>query len=781
MGKILKIVGFVALAVFAAPIAGAVLGAAAAAGAAGAALSSAILAIGISGALSTAASLVTGNKTPRTQLSRLNVSLDVTTPRKAVFGTTAMNLDIRYQEASGSNQEYIDYVLCVAAHKVKSIDEIWFEEKQAWTSGGGVTATYSGYLTVNTILEGGAASYFTVNGGSRWGADERMTGCALVHIRIKRTGNDKKSESPMVNGMPSRVTIIGEGALLYDPRLDSTVTGGSGAHRADDQSTWGIYTAADDTDNPALQLLWWLLGWKINDRLSIGCGVPPERIDLPSFITAANICDEDVTLSTGGAQKRYRTSGTASDADDRMAIINTFLSCMNGTLRDSGGKLTLQVMKNDLADYVLDFDESDIIGEFEWNQTRGLTDSFNAARGRFIDPSTNSLYQMADYPEVGFASPDGIPRVMALDLPYVEDGRRAQRIAKQVLQRNQYRGMFSATFKAKALGCSVGDVVRISFSALGWSNKLFRVVSQEIRFDGLVPMALVEESAAIYAWDAEDVAPVSPTAPVVYNPLNNPFMQGISQVGARHEPNGVSLAFTANYAGVLDAGQLPRNIAFKRWQITADVTADATWAIVGQGGITGGTVTVADGVVTIPSGVTIPATTEIVVSSTYDGLTITSAIGITKTSGAAPPGTGGGTSVSDSTFSTVSGTTLTAISDLMTVKTGTSGQLDFTALLMIYAAPASPDGLFGAIAQWRYRPVSGSFSDAGSQSDESFPASVELESGVYYAGAGYIEVPATVTGLTASTDYEVQLFAARDSSSPTKTLSFGGTATVTGS
>ena len=285
MGKLLKIVAGIGLAVFAFPIAAAILPATATVATAGV-WAGAIMAVGASMALSGVSSLLLGPKTPRSQLSRLNASLDVTTPRKAVFGTTAMNLDIRYQEASGSNQEYIDYILCVAAHKVKSIDEIWFEEKQAWTSGGGVTSTYSGYLTVNTILEGGAASYFTVNGGSRWGADERMTGCALVHIRIKRTGNSKKSESPLVNGMPSRVTIIGEGALLYDPRLDSTVAGGSGAHRADDQTTWGSYTATDDTDNPALQLLWWLLGWKINDRLSIGCGVPPERIDLPSFITA---------------------------------------------------------------------------------------------------------------------------------------------------------------------------------------------------------------------------------------------------------------------------------------------------------------------------------------------------------------------------------------------------------------------------------------------------------------------------------------------------------------
>lgn len=468
-----------------------------------------------------------GPKVPRSQLSRLNISLDPTTPRKAVFGTTAMPLDLRYHEASGTNQEYIDYIIAVAAHKVTAISEIWFEEKQAWTAAGGVTGTYTGYLTVTTRTEGTAGNTIAINGGTKWGTSRRMTGLAYIHLRIKRTGNSKKAESPLVNGLPSRITIIGNGALLYDPRKDSTVAGGSGSHRANDQSTWGVYTDADDCDNPALQLLWWLLGWKINGKLSVGCGVPYTRIDMPSFITAANICDENITLATGGTQKAYRTSGTASDADDRQEIINALLACMNGTLRDNGGKLTLTIFRNDLADYTLDLDENDLIGPFDWQQTRGLTENYNIARGRYVDPSNNSLYQMVDYPEVGFASIDGIERVMSVDLPYVEDGRRAQRIAKQILQRNQYRGMFSATFNAKALGCQVGDIVRLSIEALGWSNKPFRVVSQEIRFDGQVPLALVEENAAIYAWDREDSAPVTPTAPTVYDPLNSPFILGI--------------------------------------------------------------------------------------------------------------------------------------------------------------------------------------------------------------------------------------------------------------
>jgi len=780
VGKVLKAIVGIALVVFAAPVAMAL-------GSIGIAVGiGTVVAIGATLALSAVGSMIAGNGMPKSQLSRLNVTLDTTTPRKAVMGTTAMNLDLRYHEASGTNQEYIDYIIAVAAHKVKSIDEIWFEEKQAWTASGGVTSTYSGYLTIATRTEGTAGNTISINGGAKWGSTCRLTGCAYVHLRIKRTGNSSKTESPLVNGMPSRVTIIGDGALLYDPRKDSTVPGGSGAHRADDQSTWGNYTDADDTDNPALQLLWWLLGWKINGKTSIGCGVPAARIDLESFITAANICDETVLLATGGSQKRYRTSGTASDADDRMTIISSLLTCMNGTLRDSNGKLALEVVKNDLADYVLDFEDGDILGEFEWQQTRGLTDTYNKARGRYIDPSSNSLYQLVDYPEVGFTSPDGIERAMSLDLPYVEDGRRAQRLAKQALQRNQYRGMFNAVFTAKAQGCVVGDIVRLSFGPLGWSQKLFRVVSQEIRFDGQVPMALIEEHPDIYKWDAEDSAPVTPTAPTIYDPLNNPFILGTLQASSRHEPADATSLFSANYQGTIDSGQLPRTIQFKRFYGATDVSSSATWTIVSQNGVSGGTVTVSNGIVSIPSGVTIASSAEIVVKSAYQGFDVTSRIAVVR-SDAPPPntGTGGGTTVSDSTFSSVSGTTLTAISDLMTVKTGSAGTITFSAPLTIYAEEASPDGSFGAIGRWKYRPVGGSFSDAGTQADDSYPVVIiyDSEFGTYrtQVGGGLISISATVTGLSANTDYEVQLYAARDSASPTKTIRFGGTASAVGS
>lgn len=770
--------------------------------------SGAILAAGVTMALSTVAMAAFGPKIPRTQASRLNVSLDPSTPRKAVFGTTAMPLDLRYHESSGTDQEYVDYIVAVASHKIASVTEIWFEEKQAWTLAGGVAATYSGYLTVQIRTEGTDANYISINGGGKWGSSRRLTGCAYIYLRIKRTGNTKKAESPLVGGLPSRVTVIGEGAPLYDPRKDSTVPGGSGSHRATNQSTWGAYTDADDCDNPVLQLLWWLIGWEINNKLSVGCGVPYTRIDMESFITAANICDETVALATGGTQKRYRTSGTASDSDDRMDIINNLLASMNGTLRDNAGKLSVTVMKNDLADYVLDFDENDMLGEFDWQQTRGLTENYNIARGRFVDPSANSLYQMVDYPEVGFASPDGIERVMSLDLPYVEDGRRAQRIAKQVLQRNQYRGMFSATFNAKALGCQVGDVVRVSLEALGWSNKPFRAVSQEIRFDGQVPLALIEENPAIYAWDRDDSAPVTPTAPTIYNPLNSPFILGIDVAGTTADWSGViddngdkpednadvtanavpsldqvaPVAFAADYLGVLAGGQLPKNINVVRRRGGTDVSSSTTWSIISQTGISGVTVTVSSsGIVTIPTGATIGASSTIEVRSVRDGTTLDARIGVTRND-AAPPvtGSGGGTTVSDSTFNSVSGTSFVAISDLMTVKTGSSGQVQFSAALTTTADSASPTGTFDVEMKWQYRTVGGSFADVATAVSSDPDTNVYFD-GDYFTDDGFVNASPTKTGLSASTNYEVQLFARRTASSPTKTVYFIGTASAVGS
>lgn len=498
-------------------------------------------------------------KAPRTSpesIDRLNASIDPRTPRKGWLGTTAGNTDIRDQEYSDGQEYFHRFIVC-AAHKTGGYKEIWFDDKKAWSSVGGVTADYSGYLTVTTITEGSAGN--AINISSRMGSTRRFTGCSYVYLRYKLTGNSKKTESPFAQSIPSRLTIVGDGALTYDPRLDST-RGGSGSHRADDQSTWAWDSSR--SRNPAILLLWYLLGWRIGGEVSIGCGIPPERIDFDSFITAANLCDETVSLAAGGTEPRYRADGVFSDGDDPTNVIDSLKAAMNADLDDVGGKFRLTVFHNDLGDPSPLFTDDDMIEGFRWVQTPALSENFNIVRGSYVDARNVALYQLVDAPQVEIASNDGLDRFDNFTLDKVQSPSQWQRLAKQRLQRQLYGGEFSTTFGVRGWLLRKNMVLRLTFSRLGWTEKLFRVAEMEHRVDGTCPVVLREENEAIYAWDEDEAPAVEPADPTVYDFTLTPLYQGIGEAAA-----------TADWSEIVDDdGTKPED--------NADVTANAQIVVV---------------------------------------------------------------------------------------------------------------------------------------------------------------------------------------------------------
>lgn len=504
--------------------------------------------LAITAALSIGQSLLTKPKSPginQASTDRLNLSLIVNTPRVGVFGRTAFGTDLRDQEFTGTNKEYLHRFAVCAGHKVNSYQEIWFDDKLAWTSTGGVQGEFVGYLDVTPKLEGTPAN--VVNLGPRMGASRRYTGLAYVYFRFKLTGNSKKTESPFAAQVPTRITIIGEGMPCYDPRQDSTVPGGSGSHRANNQATW---TYGAHARNPAVQFGTWMLGWRIQNpqnltwKLSVGAGIPPSRIDWQSIIEGANLCDEPVTLVAGGTEPRYRGDGVFSEGSPTKTI-EDFKACMNADVDDQDGLIRLTVFHNDLAAPDCDLSEADIEGDYEWLQTPSLDDSFNIVRGNYIEPA--SLYQPLPYKEISIAPPDGIDRSFAADYSFVQSKSQAERLSKQRAQRQQYGGTFRATFLATAWRTQKNGVVRLTFGPEGFVNKLFRVVETAVQQDGKVPMLLREENAQIYAWDNEEGPAVQLAAPTQYAPGFTPYAQFLGTV---EEGATVGAPAGTNVAGV---------------------------------------------------------------------------------------------------------------------------------------------------------------------------------------------------------------------------------------
>lgn len=559
-----KVVKFAALAVGAAfVIASGGLGAGiAAAFAAATGIGAATLGL-VAAGLSLGASLLSGKQKPPdrspSDRDRLFASIDPRTPRKQVSGTTALATDIRDQEFTGANQEYFHRFIVVASHRVHAIDEIWFDDKLAWTAIGGVQGEFAGYLTVTPVVEGNASNAINISG--RMGSSRRYTGCAYVHLRYKLTGNSKKAESPFASSVPTRVTIKGSGRFCYDPRLDSTA-GGSGPHRADDQSTWGW----DDSycRNPAIQMLNYLLGWRINGKLAVGKGIPPTRLDLASFIEAANICDETVALAGGGTEPRYRSDGIFSEADPMNLVLDSFKATMNGLVDDSDGRIKCKVLVDDTADVIASFTADHIISDVKWRPHADVTDRFNVVRGTFTDPGNASLFQSVDYPAIEIDSPDGIERAFPLDLPLVQSVTQAQRLAALRLNRAQFAGTLEGVWNHEAWKVQKYDVVEQSFPALGFVDKLFRVVAITVRPDGTVPMVMRVEDAAIYTPVTEQ-PPIEAVPGTPWDPVNNPLLPTrgayrlVSQTVAYPISSDDDSVIVAAFDGVIDDG---RSISF---------------------------------------------------------------------------------------------------------------------------------------------------------------------------------------------------------------------------
>lgn len=244
--------------------------------------------------------------------------------------------------------------------------------------------------------------------------------------------------------------------------------------------------------------------------------------------------------------------------------------------------------------------------------------------------------------------------------------------------------------------------------------------------------------------------------------------------------------FSADYLGNIVAGQLPKSIQYTRRRAGVDVSATTTWSVENVTGVVSGTLSIdSSGLLTVPSGFQMGSNASFTVRSVRDGLTLDAVVGLTKVN-APPPatGTGGSTAVNDSTFEAVTGTGMTAISDLMTVRTGSAGQIAFSAPLNTAVDSVIPRGIFNVALVWKYR-VAGSptWIDASAEinSDPDATFALDFESGTLYNENGYVACTVTKTGLSASTDYEVQLYARRTSTTPSKTVYFIGTASAVGS
>ena len=235
--------------------------------------------------------------------------------------------------------------------------------------------------------------------------------------------------------------------------------------------------------------------------------------------TAADVCDENVNIyaSSGSSttQKRYTTNGVAFLDDEVIATLEQLLAPCHGLLIEEGGVLRLVVPKDGTNVPVVGLTEDDMISEVNININAEVQSRINKVAGTFNDKE--SSYQTVDFSPVSSSSlitSDGREHLQQIDLAFVTDEARAQRIASIVLKENSLTNTMELVLKPKFSYLKVADVVTVTFEpeklanvgtdSIVTSATKWRISSYNLTPEGAVKVMLEEYSDSSYLWNPAD-------------------------------------------------------------------------------------------------------------------------------------------------------------------------------------------------------------------------------------------------------------------------------------
>lgn len=237
-----------------------------------------------------------------------------------------------------------------------------------------------------------------------------------------------------------------------------------------------------------------------------GGAVNSAFVDANSATALNTYSDQVITYTpyTGGSatQARYRLNGVIDAGQTVLSNLDKIMSCCDSWMayNAASGKWSVVINKAETAAY--SFNDNNIIGEIRVSAT-DITQSINQVEAKFPNGAAR------DQPDfVNLATPSGLlypnepTNKYSISYDLINDSVRAQYLANRILE--QAREDLIVSFSTTYYGIQVdaGDVVSVTNTDYGWTNKLFRVVkvNEASLPDGSLGarLEMTEYSAAVY-------------------------------------------------------------------------------------------------------------------------------------------------------------------------------------------------------------------------------------------------------------------------------------------
>lgn len=317
--------------------------------------------------------------------------------------------------------------------------------------------------TANSQL---VTNYLPTSDNSGWTSAHTLNGFAYMYVRMLHNED-------LFSGSIPKFSFELKGRKVYDPRTSTTVY----------------------SDNPVICLRDYLISTRF------GKGMDSDDLDVTTLIDAANACD---VLRTGkdvtGATIQYKTYTIGATVDTGETIkdnLQRFLQTMNGALPYFDGKYFFKIMA--AGNPVVTFDESNIIGGMSIKSSDKRS-RFNKVAISFFDKQRHFKKGDAILDSSTYLSEDnGQPLEKRIEAPYVNYYPQARDLAELTMQmsRTGIRASFMTT--SEAFKTVAGDIVGITYTPFGWTNKEFRIEKIKSRMDGFCDITALEHDDAFYS------------------------------------------------------------------------------------------------------------------------------------------------------------------------------------------------------------------------------------------------------------------------------------------
>lgn len=381
-----------------------------------------------------------------------------------IYGEVKVAGNTIWQNGEGTST--LNRLIALGDGEIESISNVRFNNKPVSDLDG---CSYNAYTGTKTQEIDSRVT------GSTHNERAEVVGCLRNTAYIALTA---KASSELSGGVNLTTVVKGSKIRVFN----------SIAQLSDIDSVPKVYS-----NNPA----WCILDFLTRYNAS---GINYNEIDLQSFIDAAAHCDEQVD-----GQPRFTLNIVLDEKKSRLDWLDNMLITCRGYIFYQNGKLALKVEQAEDAMQVFDADNILVGSERFWTTPREKkVDIFKV---QYIDPENEYARIFASAEAEEFENEQ--PIVQEIQAWGVTNFKQASRLAWFYLNQAKTCNKFIAfQTSTEGLDRTVGDVIAVTSTFLGYENKKMRIVNLSEAQEGQTNIVCKEYNENLYSDQLGSAAPV---------------------------------------------------------------------------------------------------------------------------------------------------------------------------------------------------------------------------------------------------------------------------------